>query len=212
MSITNIDEVLLGPREQQLVAKLIGADKQELINGYKWHYFVSIRDTNKVVIHQATNSTEIFKVKKNSFVDKLKKLDQPQFFDLLFLTTLFPLLLPEEFNIGSKNSVESSLPKKIQSLLQAGNGYLFYYHQLEILFSGLTNCSHAEAVLFRKDWNLKKRYTQEAAKAIKINSQIDLFELINRYAINDNLFFYQANYHGAYHLHEYFIHSSLKFG
>jgi len=180
MTITNIDEVLLGPREQQLVAKLVGADKQELINGYKWHYLVSISGIDKVV-----------------------------FRDLLFLTTLYPLLMPLGYTANRIIKIEEHLPKKISALIKAGCGYLFYYHQLEILYSGLTNCSHAEAVLFRKDWNLKKEYTRDVAKSIKINSHINLFALIEQYSVNENLFFYQANYHGAYHLFEY-INSSLK--
>jgi hypothetical protein len=210
MNITNIEEHLLGPAEHKEVAELIGSDKDEIINGNKWHYIVSINTINKVVIHQATNSSEIFRVKKGYFIDEIQKMMQSKFQDLLFLTTLYTLLIPEGYEIGSKSKVERSLPSKIKSLLKAGNGYLLYYHQLEILYSGLTNCSHAEAVLFRKDWNLKKEYTREAARSIQINSQVDLYSFIRRYAINDDLFFYQANYHGAYHLYEYINCSGLK--
>jgi hypothetical protein len=209
MTITNIDEVLLGPREQQLVAKLVGADKQELINGYKWHYLVSISGMDKVIIHQATDNFRAFDGKTGSFVGELQKMNQPKFRDLLFLTTLYPLLMPLGYTANRIIKIEEHLPKKISALIKAGCGYLFYYHQLEILYSGLTNCSHAEAVLFRKDWNLKKEYTRDVAKSIKINSHINLFALIEQYSVNENLFFYQANYHGAYHLFEY-INSSLK--
>ena len=210
MNNTNIEEHLLGPAEHREVAELIGADKVELINGNKWHYIVSINTINKVVIHQATNSSEIFGVKKGFFTEEIQKMAQPKFRDLLILTTLYPLLLPEGYEIGSNSKVERHLPSKIKDLLHAGNGHLLYYHQLEILYSGLTNCSHAEAMFFRKDWNLKKEYTREAARSIQINSQIDLYSFIKRYAINDNLFFYQANYHGAYHLYEYINRSDLK--
>jgi hypothetical protein len=210
MNITNIEEHILGPAEHKEVAELIGSDKDELINGNKWHYVVSINSINKVVIHQATNSSEIFRVKKGFFIDEIQKMAQPKFRDLLILTTLYPLLLPEGYEIGSNSKVERNLPSKIKDLLQAGNGHLLYYHQLEILYSGLTNCSHAEAVLFRKDWNLKKEYTREVARSIQINSQTDLYGLIKRHAISDNLFFYQANYHGAYHLYEYINCSGLK--
>jgi hypothetical protein len=209
MNIANIEEVLLGPTEQHLVTKLVGAEKEELINGYKWHYLVSISGINKLIIHQATNNFRAFHGKKSSFVEELQKMNRPKFRDLLFLTTLYPLLMPAGHTANRMIKIEEHLPEKISTLINAGCGYLFYYHQLEILFSGLTNCSHAEAMLFRKDWNLKKEYTRDLAKSIKIKDHIDLFGLIKQYSINENLFFYQANYHGAYHLFEH-ISSSLK--
>ncbi|MEY4571955.1 MAG: hypothetical protein RLZ10_1172 [Bacteroidota bacterium] len=209
MNIANIEEVLLGPTEQHLVTKLVGAEKEELINGYKWHYLVSISGINKLIIHQATNNFRAFHGKKSSFVEELQKMNRPKFRDLLFLTTLYPILMPLGHTATRMIKIEGHLPEKISALIKAGCGYLFYYHQLEILYSGLTNCSHAEAVLFRKDWNLKKEYTRDVARSIKINSHIDLFGLIKQYSTNENLFFYQANYHGAYHLFEH-INSSLK--
>ena len=103
MNITNIEEHLLGPAEHKEVAELIGSDKDEIINGNKWHYIVSINTINKVVIHQATNSSEIFRVKKGYFIDEIQKMMQSKFQDLLFLTTLYPLLIPEGYEIGSKS-------------------------------------------------------------------------------------------------------------
>jgi hypothetical protein len=206
MDYSKINEQVLGPTDRMQVAEIIGRDKDEVINGNLWHYIVTIGIEKKFVLYMASGNSDLLKFKSGSFITLLKSQKDFSFCSLLFISTLYPLLIPETYDYKMQRSIDNRIPKKIKSLLLAGNGYMVYYHQLEIIYATLTNSSHAESVMFRRDWNLKKDYTRSTAKSIYIYNDLSLYEFIARYAINENMFFYQANYHGAYNLHNYINH------
>lgn len=201
MSQMPIKEYLLGQNQKAQILEFVGNNREELILANKWHYIVYIESTSKLILHQSSSSSDIFGTGRNSFTQILDKIVNPSFQDLLYLCTLYPLLLPKSSDPIRHKEIDVSLPPSIQQLILAGNGYLLYYHQLEILYATITNCSHSEAVLFRRDWNLKKHYTREIAKSLYITNDITLYDLFQDASLNDNHFVYQANYHGAYNVY-----------
>ena len=201
MTIPQIKEFILGPSDRESILELIGNEKEELVNGNCWHYILKIENNSKALIHHASSNTNFLDNVERGFKSYLNDFSKPRFFDLLFLCTLYPILLPNNYLSLPKDKIDVSLPVKIQKLLTAGRGYLIYYHQIEILYSALTNSTHSESVQFRKDWNLKKEYTRQIANSTKISDSQSLLDLIEKYTLDNNMFFYQANYHGAYNLY-----------
>ena len=201
MTILELKEFILGPSDRESILELIGNDKEELVNGNYWHYILKIENNLKPIIHHVSSNSSFLNNLERGFKSYLNDLSKPRFFDLLFLCTLYPILLPDNYLSTTKDKIDVSLPEKIQILLKTGKGYLIYYHQIEILYSALTNSTHAESVQFRKDWNLKKGYTRQIANSTKISDTHSLLDLIEKYTLDNNMFFYQANYHGAYNLY-----------
>lgn len=192
-----IQELILGPHEFDLVKKLVGDNKSQAIEFNLWHYVAYVKNGNNLIIYQSSNDRGRLLLKGKTLVSYFIGQKTYSFRDLLFVSTLYPMLIPEVYQLGQIVKIDDSLPPAVRRILNAGNGYLLYYHQLEIVYSMLTNCSHEECFLFRRDWNMKKAYTREAASKILINKNISLLDLMLKYTIDDNLFVYQANYHGA---------------
>jgi len=191
-------ELILGPGEKEKLFDLNGFSLHQVDSLKAWYYIAYLEKTNEVIICQSSNNRSKLVAEGGSLADYLSKPPKKRFKDLLFFCTLYPVLLP-----SSKVSLDwagfNQKPKPlIRKILNFGNGYFFYYHQLEILYSLLTNCSHEESFLFRRDWNLKKEYTRDKASKIMVSKDNSLLDFIMKYSIDDNLFFYQANYYGAF--------------
>lgn len=196
-----IEELLLNQSDFDAVLGIVGHEKEEMVRAYKLHNIVRLTSSKKLILHQATNSSDILSSTIPPFVEYLKKCNKANYFELLFICTLYPLLLPRNFRNLQPNSELYDLPFLAREILQIGNGYLLYNNQLEILFSSFSDKSQSEAILFRKDWNLKKNYTRDLAKSIEITSKMSLYDLIDMSTINRDNFFYQANFHGANNLY-----------
>ena len=196
-----IEELLLNQSDFDAVLGIVGHEKEEMVRAYKLHNIVRLTSSKKLILHQATNSSDILSSTIPPFVEYLKKCNKANYFELLFICTLYPLLLPKNFRNKQSTRESFDLPYFVREILQVGSGYLVFNNQLEILFSTLTNKSQSEAILFRKDWNLKKTYTRDLAKSIEITSRMSLYDLIDMSTINRDNFFYQANFHGANNLY-----------
>jgi len=196
-----IEELLLNQSDFEAVLGIVGHEKEEVVRAYKMHYIVRLTFSKKLILHQATNSSDILSSTSIPFIDYIKKCNSTNYFELLFICTLYPLLLPSNFRNIQPNTEVYDLPFLAREILQIGNGYLLYNNQLEILFSSFSDKTQSEAILFRKDWNLKKTYTRDLAKSIEITSKISLYDLIGMYTITPDNFFYQANFHGANNLY-----------
>lgn len=196
-----IEELLLDQSDFDTVLGIVGHEKEETVRAYKMHYIVRTANSEKLILHQATNSSDILSSTRTSFVDHLKKCNRANFFELLFLCTLYPLLMPKKIKNLQPIRVAYDLPYFAREVLLLGNGYLLYNNQLEILFSTITNKSQSEAVLFRKDWNLKKTYTRDLASKISITPTLSFYELIALNTITKDNFVYQANFYGTNHLY-----------
>ncbi len=198
---SNIEELLLDQSDHEALLRIVGHENEEMVRAYKMHYIVRLTNSEKLILYQATNSSDIFLKTSFSFTEHLKKCNTTNFFDLLFLCTSYPLLLPSNFRNMKIDEESPRLPFFIREILQVGNGHLLYYNQLEILFSTVTNRPHNESILFRKDWNLKKDYTRDLANSIFVTPTISLNELIISKTITRDSFVYQPNFHGANNLY-----------
>lgn len=196
-----IEELLLDRSDFEAVLRLVGYENEEMVRAYKMHYIVRLSKSEKLILHQATNSSDILLKTSISFLDHLKKCSTTNYFDLLFLCTLYPVLLPRNFRNIQPDEKFLGLPFFIQEVLKLGNGYLLYNNQLEIIFSTITNKSHNESILFRKDWNLKKSYTRDLASSIFVTPTISFYELIISKALTKDSFVFQPNFHGANNLY-----------
>lgn len=132
-----IEELLLDQSNFDTVLGIVGHEKEEMVRAYKMHYIVRTANSEKLILHQATNSSDILSSTRTSFVDHLKKCNRANFFELLFLCTLYPLLMPKKIKNLQPIRVSYDLPYFAREVLQLGNGYLLYNNQLEILFRQL---------------------------------------------------------------------------
>lgn len=198
MKQQDFKEIVLGPGEKEMLFDFNGFDMQQIDSSKAWHYIAYLEKTKEVIIHQSSNTKSKVMEVGGSLADYLSRKKRISFKDLLFFCTLYPVLMPSNQERLSLTRLNKILPPLMRKILNVGNGYFFYYHQLEILYSLLTNCSHEESFLFRRDWNLKKEYTRDRANKIMISDGSSLLEFIIKYSVDDNLFFYQANYHGAF--------------
>jgi hypothetical protein len=198
MKQQDFKEIVLGPSEKEMLLDFNGFGIHQIDSSKSWHYIAYLEKTKEVIVYQSSNTRSKVMEVGGSLADYLSRKKRISFKDLLFLCTLYPVLMPssqERLNLTRDNEI---LPPLMRKILNFGNGYFFYYHQLEILYSLLTNCSHEESFLFRRDWNLKKEYTRDRASKIMISDGSSLLDFIIKYSVDDNLFFYQANYYGAY--------------
>lgn len=200
MNLPHIEEMVLGPEHRDLISQLLGEGNQELVNGCLWHYIAFVGENKIPIIHHASSDPTLAIAPRVSLANHIKNMSSPTIYDLLYLCTFYPLLLPKSFDRKEQNKVRRSLPPILNKILLIGKGRLLYYHQIEVIYSALTNKSHLEAVQFRRDWNLKKDYTRQVAGDIFINKEYTLLDLILDHAFNEALHFYQANYYGAYTL------------
>lgn len=198
MKQQDFKEIVLGPGEKEMLFDFNGFGINHIDSSKAWHYIAYLEKTKEVIVYQSSNTRSKVMEVGGSLADYLSGKKRISFKDLLFFCTLYPVLMPssqERFNL---TRVNKALPPLMRKILNFGNGYFFYYHQLEILYSLLTNCSHEESFLFRRDWNLKKEYTRDRASKIMISDCSSLLDFIIKYSVDDNLFFYQANYYGAF--------------
>jgi hypothetical protein len=200
MILPKIEEIILGPESREQAIQLLGESHRELINGHLWHYIAFAGENKRPIIHQASSDSNIVVRPRVSLVNHLEKSKSLCVEDLLYICTFYPILLPESFGQVKQKMAKQSLPSILLKILKIGKGYLLYYHQIEVIFSALTNKSHLEAIQFRRDWNLKKEYTRKMAGNIIISRDYSLLDFILDHALNDSLHFYQANYYGAYTL------------
>jgi len=191
-------ELILGPSEKEKLSDFNGFSLHQFHSLKAWHYIAFLEKTNEVIICQSSNNRSKLVAEGGTLADYLSRPPKKRFKDLLFFCTLYPALLPSSQERLDLARFNKKLQPLIRKILNFGNGYFFYYHQLEILYSILTNCSHEESFLFRRDWNLKKDYTRDLASKIMVTDDFSLLDFIIRYSVDDNLFFYQANYYGAF--------------
>lgn len=198
MKQQDFKEIVLGPGEKEMLFDFNGFGIHQIDSSKSWHYIAYIEKTKEVIVYQSSNTRSKVMEVGGSLADYLSRFKRIRFKDLLYLCTLYPLLMPSSQMRLDIARFSEKLSPPIRKILNFGNGYFFYYHQLEILYSLLTNCSHEESFLFRRDWNLKKEYTRDRASKIMISDGSSLLDFIIKYSVDDNLFFYQANYYGAY--------------
>ena len=197
MKNSNIKELILGPTDNNLLMDFNGISISQADALNTWHYLAFVEDTLEVIIYQSTNKRSKLTEAGNSLIEYLISIKTHRFRDLLFVCTLYPLLMPRDYRIKRSPFCKKDLSYPVRKILNIGKGYFFYYHQLEILYSLLTNCSHEESFLFRRDWNLKKSYTRDIASKTMVTQNCSLLDFIIHFSIDNNLFFYQANYYGA---------------
>ncbi len=194
-----INETIFGPEQKNELVKILEKNKIEQIMAYNWHYLVYLQNKteNQVIIHQSTNNLQLFDFKKSSFLNLIEEGALSSDSKKLIACTLFPIYFKKELLNNKREFSDVKLPKMINDVLSIGNGYLLYYHQLEILKSLLTNCSHVESFSFRRDWNLKKEYTREVSSKILITENYSLLDLILERTLSADSFVYQCNFYGT---------------
>lgn len=200
MIFPHIEEMVLGPDNREKTIQLLGESNRELVNGHLWHYIAFAGENKLPIIHHASSDSTLVVIPRISLADHLKNISRISIDDLLYLCTFYPLLLPKSLDQEKQIKERRSLPPVLNEILTIGKGRLLYYHQIEVIYSALTNKSHLEAAQFRRDWNLKKEYTRQVADEIVIDKDYSLLDLILDHAYNDALHIYQANYYGAYTL------------
>lgn len=142
---------------------------------------------------------------EQSFIERICALPSFNYDSLLFLMTCYQYLSEKDFGRIIKDSISiKRFSSVFEQLLAPSFGYLVYAHQLEQLYMMLTGVGINEAIIFRKDWNIKRRIARDLASEIQIDNDLNLTALINERALDkEHLFCFHAQQQPAYLLYKH---------
>ena len=99
-----IEELLLNQSDFDAVLGIVGHEKEEMVRAYKLHNIVRLTSSKKLILHQATNSSDILSSTIPPFVEYLKKCNKANYFELLFICTLYHCCYPGTLEIYSRTA------------------------------------------------------------------------------------------------------------
>ena len=185
-----------GSEEFQSIQHLLSADVLQYPHLYEYVHIITTGDNNNEVVHLRGSSNSI-QPDEMSFADLFSSIRPVNYSECLLLVSLIG-------HIPKKRILEffaEHRSRKIKGIdfLPYFSGGLIYRQHLEVLLSIFTDLDKEDIILFIKDWNKKKEAVIAKSKAILINADTSLFDLISEYSpFSEYPFFINPVYKGGH--------------
>lgn len=191
----------------KLAGLLKQKDETERINRFTNHTLLFLNIEQPIPLIWISSLVTTYELPRQSFIDILRLLPEINFDSLLFALNFYQNFREHDFNQVLNNKINfKSYGKVFDEILAPSFGYLVYAHQLERIYSILTGAGYSEAIVFRKNWNMKRPSTRTMVSAIKLIDNKSLLDMINDNALDQEHFFcFHALRRSAYNLYTHLL-------